>query len=178
MLLKDRGRTKKGDVTDMVIFLITIFILAIGLFVMAFVVPSITQGLKATALNESAEGSDAIQELENFGTVGIQRGFFLVFIGLIISTLITSFLVRVHPIFLFLYIIFLGIAVFLGTYLGNAYEELISNPALASILVEQTLINIVMSNIIWILIGVGALSMIIVFSKFSSLGRSGIGGQL
>ncbi len=176
-MLKRLKKDKKGDVTDMVILLITIFVMAVGFFVLAFVIPSITNGLEATALNDSIEGSDAINQLESFGTVGIQRGFFFLFIGLIISTLITSFLVRVHPIFLFLYIIFLIIAVFLGTYLGNAYEQLSQNPAFASILASQTLINVVMNNIITILIGVGALSMIIVFAKFSSFSKGG-GGQL
>ncbi len=169
-MLKKLKEDKKGDVTDSVILLITLFVMAIGFFVLAFVVPAITDGLQETVLNDSAEGADAISQLESFGTVGIQRGFFFLFVGLMISTLITSFLVRVHPIFLFLYIIFLVISVFLATYLGNAYEQLTQNPTFATTLASQGLITGVMDNIITILIGVGALSMIIVFAKFSRFG--------
>lgn len=159
---------KKGDLPDMLIFLITITILAIGFFVIAFVIPQISDGLNSVGLNSSTEGATAINELERIGTKTINNGFFLLFVGLIASTMISSFLVRTHPIFLFLYIIFLGVTIFLGTYLGNLYETISTIDIFESTLASQTLINLVMQNIIKILVAVGALSMIIVFAKFSS----------
>lgn len=159
---------KKGDLPDMLIFLITVFILAIGLFILAFVIPTISTGLAEAGLNDSSEGKAAISQMSNIGTTVIQRGFFLLFVGLIMSTMITSFLARTHPIFLFLYIIFLGITIFLATYLGNAYETLSSVSIFADTLTSQTLINLVMNNIVKISLGVGALSMVILFSKFTS----------
>lgn len=161
-------QTKKGDLPDMLVFLITITILATGLFVFAFVVPQIANGLGEAGLNNSAEGRGAISEMSNFGSTVIQRGFFLLFVGLIMSVMITSFLARTHPIFLFLYIIFLGITIFLATYLGNFYETLTATPIFADTLASQSLINVVMTNIVKISLGVGALSMVILFSKFSS----------
>lgn len=165
-----RLRNKKGDVTDMLIFIVLIFILAIGLFIFAFIIPQISSGLNDAGLNSSTEGSSAISSLGDFGTITIQRGFFLLFAGLIISTMVTSFFARTHPIFLFLYILILGITVFLGVYLGNAYQDLTEISIFADTLASQTLINIVMNNIITIVIAVGALSMIIVFAKFSTGG--------
>jgi hypothetical protein len=159
---------KKGDLPDMMIFLITITILAVGLFVLAFVVPEITEGLNIAGLNNSAEGANAIEELTKVGTQTIQNGFFLLFVGLIASVMISSFLVRTHPIFLFLYILFLGVTVFLGTYLGNMYETISETTIFAGTLASQNLINLVMENIVVIVIAVGALSMVIIFAKFSS----------
>lgn len=164
---------KKGDLPDMLIFLITITILATGFFVLAFVVPEITEGLKDAGLNESTEGANAIDELTRVGTRTIQNGFFLLFVGLIASTMISSFLVRTHPIFIFLYILFLGLTVFLGTYLGNMYETISTTTIFASTLASQSLINLVMQNIVKIVIGVGALSIVIVFAKFSSFRGGG-----
>lgn len=161
---------KKADVTDMLVFLIVVFILLVGFFIIAFIVPQITNGLNEAGLNSSTEGANAINNLESFGTVTIQRGTFLLFVGLIISTMVTSFFARTHPIFLFLYIMVLGITVFLGIYLGRAYQQISENPIFASTLTSQGLINIVMNNIITIVIAVGALSMIIVFAKFSTGG--------
>ncbi len=155
----------------MLLFLITVTILAIGMFIFAFVIPQIADGLQGAGMDSSTEGAEAISKMSRVGTITIQRGFFLLFVGLIISTMITSFLVRTHPIFIFLYIIFLGITVFLGTYLGNMYETFSTNPVFANTLASQTLINAVMQNIIQIIIGVGALSIIIVFAKFSSFRR-------
>ncbi len=161
-------QTKKGDLPDMLIFLITIFILAIGLFIFAFVIPTVSEGLADAGMNQSTEGANAINEMSRIGTNTIQNGFFLLFVGLIMSTMITSFLARTHPIFLFMYIIFLGITIFLATYLGNAYEALTNIDIFADTLASQTLINFVMTNIVKISLGVGALSMVILFSKFTS----------
>ncbi len=163
-------KNKKGDVTDMLIFLIVVFILFVGFFIFAFVVPQISDGLSSAGMGDSDEGENAINQLSRFGTVTIQRGVFLLFVGLIISTMVTSFFSRTHPIFLFLYIIVLGVTVFLGVYLGRAYQQMTETAIFADTLASQTFMNIVMSNIITIVIGVGALSMIIVFSKFTTGG--------
>ncbi len=163
-------KNKKGDITDMLIFIVVVFVLGLGLFIFAYIVPQISSGLNDAGMNSSTEGANAITSLSNFGTVTIQRGFFLLFAGLIISTMVTSFFARTHPIFLFLYILILGITVFLGIYLGNAYQQMTELPIFADTLASQGLINIVMSNIITIVIAVGALSMIIVFSKFTTGG--------
>ena len=162
-----KSKNKKGDITDMLVYLVVIFILAIGLFIFAYIIPQISSGLRDAGMNSSSEGESAISSLSNFGTITIQRGFFLLFAGLIMSTMITSFFARTHPIFLFLYILILGITVFLGVYLGRAYQQMTEMSVFADTLASQGLINIVMSNIITIVIIVGALSMIIVFSKFS-----------
>ena len=126
-------QTKKGELPNMLIFLVSITILAIGLFVFAFVIPTISTGLGNAGLNNSAEGVVAVNQLTDIGTKLIQNGFFLLFVGLIMGTMISSFLARTHPIFLFLYIIFLGITIFLATYLGNFYETFSSTEIFANL---------------------------------------------
>ncbi len=168
--MKSLMKDKRADITDMLIFLIVIFILAIGFFTFAFIIPQISDGLNAGGLNNTSEGASAISSLASFGTVTIQRGFFLLFAGLIIGTMVSSFFARTHPIFLFLYILVLGITVFLAVYLGGAYQDLTETPIFVDTLASQGLINIVMSNIITIVIAVGGSSMIIVFAKFSTGG--------
>ncbi len=163
-----RISVKKGDVTDILTFLILIFILGVGLFLFAFIIPAITTSLNEAGLNQSTETTDAINALEDLGVTQLQRGFFLLFVGISIATFISAFLVRAHPIFLFLYILFYGITIFLGTYLGNAYDEMRNIPLFADTLASQTLINLVFENLLLIVIGIGAISMIIVFAKFSN----------
>lgn len=170
--------SKKSDLPDMLIFIILIFILAVGLFILAFVTPQIAQGLNTAGLNETSEGANAINDLANLGTVTIQRGFLFLFFGLSISTIITSFFTRTHPIFIFLYILFLGLTVFIGTFLGNAYEQVTSSPVLAETLASQGLITVVMQNIVLFTLIIGAISMMVVFAKFSSVFQGGGGGQL
>lgn len=165
-----RTQFKKGDLPDILIWLITIFILAIGLFVFAYVIPTIGTGLSDAGLNKSAQGLDAINSFSNIGTVTIQRGFFMLFAGLMMGVMISSFLIRTHPIFIFLYIFFLGISVLLSTYFSNAFESLTSQEIFSSTLASQGLISVVMNNLPKITLGIGALSLIIIFAKFSSIG--------
>lgn len=167
--LKLLGKNKKADVTDMPIFLLMLFILGVGIFIFVFVIDEISDGLRTANLNNTSEGANAINQLENLGTIQLQRGFMLFFMGLIAGTMISAFLIRVHPIFLFLYIFFLILTVFLGTYLANAYDDLRNIPAFADQLASQTLINVVFENLVPILIAVGALSLFIAFAKFTSL---------
>lgn len=169
---------KKGDLPDMLIFLITVFIFAVGLLIFAFVIPQISLGLEVAGMNSTSEGQSAIDELTILGVEGMQRGFLFLFVGFIMGLMISSFLIRTHPIFIFLYILFLGLTVFLGTYVGNAFEQVTTSDALAGTLATQGFISIVMQNIVIITLAVGALSMIIIFAKFAGFGsRGGSGGS-
>lgn len=158
---------KRADITDTIIFVIVLSILAVGFFVFAYVVPTIATGLLDANLNSTSEGHSAIASLSTFGTSTIQRGFFLLFVGLIMGVLISAFFIRTHPIFIFLYVIFTGIAVLVSIYMGNMYNDLTTQPLFAERLADQTFINLVMSNIAMFTLGVGVLSIVIIFSKFS-----------
>ncbi len=174
-MLNCKLSSKKGDLPDMLIFLITAFVFAIGLLILAFVIPEITSGLEDAGLNSSSEARLSIDELEELGVNGMQKGFLFLFVGFIMGLMISSFLIRTHPIFIFLYIIFLGITLFLGTFIGNAFEQVATTDALAGTAASQGLITIIMQNIVLITLAVGALSMIIIFAKFSSFGGTNVG---
>jgi hypothetical protein len=164
------NKSKKAELTDMLIFVIMIFALAIGLFVLMYIIPSVSNGLRGAGLNNTAEGSSAISSLDSIGSSTINNGFLLLFTGLIMSVMITSFLVRTHPIFLFLYIFLLAITLLLSAYLGNAYYAMSQNPIFANTLNNATFIDVIMRNIVEITLAVGALSLIIIFAKFSTFG--------
>ena len=145
-----RLKKKHGDITDSFAFLITLFILGIGLFIIAWIIPTITSGLNQANHSNTVERANAISQLNSFGVNGIQRGFFWVFIGLCIAQLISAFYIESHPVWLFLYIIFLALTVIFGAYLGNAYQQIIELSAFSGF--SQGYITIVMQNIIKIVI--------------------------
>lgn len=168
--MKSIIKNKKGELSDMLIWLITIFILGIGFLVFTYVTNSITGGLRDANLNTTVELSNAIDSTQSIFNGLWNNGFMFLFFGLIASLMITSFLVRTHPIFLFLYIFVLAITLILGVYLGNAYYDLQSNVIFSGILANVPFINAVMNHIVEITLGIGALSMVIVFAKFSTFG--------
>lgn len=156
-------KNKKGDVTDILSFVIILFFITIGFFVISFIIPYITGGLKTGGLNNSVQGINAINKLEDFGTNGIQRGVLWIFIGLFISVLISSFYSDTHPIWMFLYIFFLIVTVILAAYLANAYETMINLNVFNGW--SQTYMATIMQHIIPITIGLACASFIIMFTK-------------
>jgi RsiW-degrading membrane proteinase PrsW (M82 family) len=161
---------KKGDVTDTLVFVITVFIISTILLVFAYFIPQLAGGLRGTALNNSAEGANAINQLSNMGTNLMQRGLLIILFGLILGEFITSWFTRVHPIFLVLYLFMLGISLVLGVYLSFAWNQFISNPAAAQMIASQTITLSIMNNLNKITLVTGALSMIIAFSRYATGG--------
>jgi len=161
-------KNKKGDIFDIISFVVVLTVVAMVCFIFAFTIPQISDGLNEAGLNSSSEGVGAIDSLHDFGTITMQRGFFLVFAGLIIGMMISAFFIRTHLIWVFLYIIFLGVSIILAVYMGNAYQTMVAQSIFSERAADQVLINLVMNNLIKIVLGAGALSLIIIFTKFSS----------
>lgn len=173
-LRKIQKMNKKGDVTDIIVFLLIITFLAISFIVVLLVNDSLYEVIEDTALNESDSSSTILSAFDNINDNVVQRGFVLFFGILIIGILISGFLVRIHPAFLFLYIIMLAFTLLIAVYMGNLYDDFTAVDELNTIATGQPMINFIMQNIVKIVLAVGALSMIIIFSKlFSSPGGGG-----
>ena len=171
-------RKRKGDPTDILLFLIIVFFLAISLSVALFANSKIANIIDTTVLNES----EAYQSIHNsFTTINehtAQQGFTLFFGILIIGIIVSSFLVRVHPVFIFIYIIVLGITILTSVYLANAYAMMVANGQLAEIAENYGMMTFIMRNIVKILLAVGALSMIVIFGKIGGGDVSGTQSDL
>jgi hypothetical protein len=164
---------KKGDPTDILLFLVIVFFLAISLSVVLFANTKIHEMISTTVLN-STEAYDSINT--SFGNINdfvAQRGFTLFFGILIIGIIVSSFLIRVHPVFIFIYIITLGVTILTSVYLANAYAMIVANPQLLAIAEKYSMMTFVMRNIAKILLGVGAISIIIIFGKIGGGDVSG-----
>jgi len=158
-------KDKKGDVSDtMVILLITVF-LAISFIVVIYMNTKIKEVITDSALNDTAVASTITDAFDTINTTTVQRGFVLFFSILVIGIIASAFLIRVHPAFLFLYIIVISFTIFVAVYMGNLYDDFTNVSEFATISADQPMINYIMENIVLITLAIGALSMIIVFAK-------------
>lgn len=133
---------KKGALTDIFIFLAIAFVLALVSVVFVFIGNTTYNELqkKAPFLQEIVEGSgENASEIidKTFGQVVVAYSSlkwitFMLMIGMIMSMVVTSFLVRVHPVFFVPYVIISVIAVIVSVPMSNAYETIYNNPTLAS----------------------------------------------
>ena len=167
-----RNTRKKADPTDLLLFLVIIFFVAVSMIVALYANIKIKEIIDTTVLNESAAYGSISSSFTTLNEVTVQRGFVLFFGILIIGIFASSFLIRVHPVFIFLYIITLSVAMFIGVYLANAYELMVSNGQFAAIAANYAMMTFVMQNIIKILLGVGAASMVIIFGKLFGGGQT------
>jgi len=169
---------KKGDASSIILFLIIIFFLAVSFMVVLFTNDILFNVVQTTVLNDSSASISILSAFNTVNTVTVQGGFTLMFAILVIGMLLSSFLVRVHPIFIFLYIFTLGISIFLAVFLTNIYQSLIESSSFVGINASGgTMITYIMQHPIVILVGVWALSMLVLFGKVL-IGNSSSGGDI
>lgn len=171
-------KNKKGDVTDPIIILIILFFLAVSFIVGIYINTKIQNDVIGnTALNQSSAYSAINTSFNSVNLNGVQNAFVMIFAVLIIFTIGSAFLFRVHPVFMFMYIFFLGFTIIAAVFIGNTYDKLKQNDELASVIAQQPKIDYIMDNLVKIIMVIGGLSMLIVFSKFYAppTGQGGFG---
>lgn len=156
---------KRADASVIILIIIIVFFLAVSFLVVNFVGIKFEWILRNTVLNETAEVSTIADGLNQINTKTIDNGFVLMFSFLIIGIIVSSFLVRIHPVWLFLYIIFLAVGIMLGVFLGNAYQKITELGAFAEPIANMTKTVFIMQHSLKMFLAAGALSMIVIFSK-------------
>lgn len=169
---ESKSRFKKGDATDVLIVVISVFFLAVIFLVYWYFTTTTAAALASTPIN-TTETRAGIQALSDLGTKGSSEGFVMIFAALLLGVMLSSFMVKIHPVFIFLYIIMLSVSIILAVFLGNAYGLITSQEPFLSAAVANPVIDIIMRNIVRITLGVGALSMIVVFAKTFGPGDQG-----
>lgn len=126
---------KKGALTDMFLWMILSFALALFIVIMVFVVNTTFSTMQDNADlfddNGSAIVNDTLGDVVD-SYVALRWISVMLIVGMALSILITSFLVKTYPIFFVPYILILVIAVIVSVPLSNTYEEIYANPTLAS----------------------------------------------
>jgi len=170
MNLRKIKTNKKGSIEDIFFFIITMLGLALFLIILAYVIPKVTDEMAKTDMNESS-AVRTMFSASNENVARFDNVYLIIFAGLIISILIVSFMINSHPIFIPIYIFLLGFAIIIGVVANHVYDEFAANANLSSIAASQVYMMTIMDNFILILVGLGVISMIIIFAKPFQGGR-------
>lgn len=164
-LLNRKRKNKRGSMIDVFFLVVTITGLAIFILIVSHVTPKITDGLKEmdglNKTNESKEALDAVEENNN----KLDGILLFIFVGLIIGIFITAFLIDSHPVFVVVYIFLLGFSVLIGVIMNKVYESFYNSETLNETARELTFTTAILNNYVPIIIGVGIITMIIIFAK-------------
>lgn len=157
-------KNKKGSIQDVFFFIVFVVGLALFFIVIHYVTDEVSDELLKTNLNTSEA---AVTALGYYDTLGAQYDpiWFFIFVAILMGVLISSFMIKAYPIFIPIYIILLGISVVVGVIMNNVYLEFIANPVLAATAATHTFSNAIINNYVPVVIGVGVLSMIIIFAR-------------
>lgn len=126
--------------------------------------PSIQSSLGISANVTSIMQNSVGQAISSYNTLKWITGFII--FGMALSILITSFMVRTHPIMFLPYTLVVIIATIFSTYISNVYETLMANPDLASTFVGFTSSNFIFLHLpLWVC-AIGILAGILMFINF------------
>lgn len=155
---------KTGSIQDVFFFVVFVVGLAMFMILVHFIVNDVSEKLLESKLNESENARIALGYSEKL-TAQFDPIWFFLFIALLIGVLISSFMIHSSPIFIPIYIILLGVVVVVGVIMNNIYLEFTANPTLAATAATHTFSNVIINNYVPVVIGVGILSMIIIFAR-------------
>lgn len=161
-------KNKKGEATDSLSFALWIFVIGIGILCLMFAFLQLPDPLRESALGDDPDTLDAINQIETYYSASFPSAGLIVYFGLILGIIVSSFFIRQHPIFIPVYILIAIATVIVTVTLGNAWSNLTEIDTFQSIIdlnIYIRIINSILSNIVTVTVVVFILSLIITFAK-------------
>lgn len=136
---------RKGQVQDLVVFLITLFTIAIFASILYKIGGAIQTGLETSTIN-GTDTITAINSLDNTAKIG-DRLTGLVMLGLFLVLTISAVLVPTNIIYTTLFLAIGALLWFISIPLSNAYSQFASSGAMAGIGAEMPLTYTIMTQL-------------------------------
>jgi len=163
-------QSKKGDLTGLLYLIVMVSAFAFFLLIAGYIGNEINTSMKEQLNSSSSEVNEAFDASVNVSNQTLSALWFIMFGGLLLGLLITAWYMPTNPIFVPVFIILLVVAVIVGVAMSNAYEQLYANEILGDIAETQSSINFVMSQLPYMALIVGIISLIVTFAKPKSEG--------
>jgi len=156
---------KKGSILDLGLIIgIALFLSIIILMGYTFMSKINSKVLSMDVM--TPEAKNASVKLTNEYTTSIDNSFLVIFVLLNIGMLILAMLVRVHPIFIPIFIIALLFIILLAGILSNVYTEMASNPELIAYANDLTMTTSVMTYLPFITGIFGIVLMVVMYKSW------------
>lgn len=167
-----KGKYKKGALTDLFIFMIIAFVMSICVVALFYATTTAENELRNNIdilQGVVGDGNNATQILDDtFGRVpdalqSLKWITGMLIIGMILSIIVTAFLIRTRPVFLVPYILIWITAIILAVPLSNSYEQIYEHPTLSASFSGFFAQTYIMLNLhIWIAI-IGGIAGMVMF---------------
>ena len=165
MNFKKLTKSKRASVQDLLYIGITLFTLSLVILICFRISTSLNTEFQASDQID-AHGKAAHQQITNMYPGIIDNSFVFITVVLSLGALIMAAMVRIHPIFLPIYILAWIFVIFMCAVFSNAYQEMAANPDLIALATQMTFMNQVMTTLPFIIGIIGALLAIVMYKAY------------
>lgn len=156
--------SKRGVISDAILFTIMLFVVSIGLLVVYVAYDEIDGALSA---NDQIPQAD--KDRFSDGATGFPSTwdfvFLTVFIGVIVGVLIISYLLATQPVFFFVFMFIVVVLGALSGYIANAFDSIILDPVLGASAANFPIMSFIMSNYLIFIVVMVMLMLIVFYAK-------------
>lgn len=140
-----RKINKKGQVQDLLTFMVSLFVIAIFLAIMYKMGFALKTGLEASSFYDNTT-ADSINSLEKTAMIG-DTAFGFIMLGLLLLLIITAVLVPTNIIYTTIYLIVGAVLWFMSIPLSNGYEAFANSAGMSGIAGSMPLTYLVMTKL-------------------------------
>lgn len=156
---------KRGSARDIIIIMVSIFLLTIGSFAMYFVANLSYDKMKQIdVINESASTMTVI-DASKANSNKVDYFLFFVFIGMALALIITGYVIGGNFIFMAIYFIFIIISVVLSMIFANVWEDVTQMTIFGATISSFPMMNNIISYMPVYISIIGGLGMIAMFLR-------------
>lgn len=176
MELNNKLRNKKG-IVEVITMIVLLFIVAVGFIAVVFTGLKLndTLGPKLAELQGSNASFTPMNETINRTIASADYLFLALFVLLLISIIITSFLFFSHPVFLVIYIILAIGAMIVSVPISNAYEKVSQIGVFNESVSHLPIVDYILLHLPLFTLGIIIISIIVIYAKSQS--GSSMGGM-
>ena len=158
-------RNKKGSVLDLILIGVFCLVFAFSILIGFKITNEFNTQIQASA-DIDAQGKTAATSLLGEFTTTLDYGFLFFIVGLSIGVLILAALVRVHPVFIVLYVIGLFIVIFFAGIFSNIYQEMADSAEFTALAGQLLFVDKIMTFLPWFVAVVGVLLCVVMYKGY------------
>lgn len=150
---------------DVIMIGVLLFALALGFFVIHFTVNTALDAMiDNPQINESSAAVSALQETKDL-TNRLDYILFVVFIGMTLALIITGWFIGGHAIFMFVYFVFVVLAVVFATFFANIWDTFSQASVFGLTIAAFPLTSHILSNMPIYMAIIGGIGILVMFAK-------------
>jgi len=165
MVLEKIRRNKKGSIEDLTFLMI--FLLVVGLtLLITFKVSSLWNDEVQASSEFDTYAKEASSELTGKFTNTLDGIYLFGFIMLFIVAIVSASLVRIHPIFIPVFLVIWVIIIFIGGAFSSVWNSIAGNSNFITAANQLTFVSYFMNNLAYVIAVVGMVLMIVMYKAW------------